>query len=264
VWDVLVGGDGEVYFTTFFEAAGVVVPATGEVLRFDALGSALNELAEGPDGTLLATRYGAGSSAGGDGAVIAFDHSGRLEQSWPLAAPPGYRVAPKTPVWDALRGELWLTADLLPLASEVGARTRHDAYVVSVDGGVRRIAEPPELMFVAVGSDGTLYRAEAEASELWLGIVPPPGDGPPRRVALDADFAAGLDFAQDIQPAADGRVVVTRWSGRVHVVHPDGRVRSVSLPRLDPDGLYYTGVLHGDRLCATYCAGVTVVCADAP
>jgi hypothetical protein len=41
-------------------------------------------------------------------------------------------------------------------------------------------------------------------------------------------------------------------------------VRSVSLPRLDPAGLYYTAVLHGDRLCATYCADVTVVCVDAP
>jgi hypothetical protein len=263
VWDVLVGRDGEVYFTTFFEAAGVVDPATGEVWRFDALGSALNELADGPDGTLLATRYGSGSAAGGDGAVIAFDRRGRLVKSWPLAAPPGYRAAPKTPVWDPLRGELWVTADLLPLSGEPGARNRHDAYAIDADGGVRRIAEPPELMFTARGPDGTLYRAEADAHELWLGIVPPPGDGPPRRVALDAEFTAGLDFVQDIQPAADGRVAVTRWSGRVHVLHPDGRVRSASLPRLDPDGLYYTGVLHGNRLCATYCADVAVVCIDA-
>ena len=34
--------------------------------------------------------------------------------------------------------------------------------------------------------------------------------------------------------------------------------------RIDPEGLYYTAVLHGDRLCATYCADVTVVCVNAP
>jgi len=83
-------------------------------------------------------------------------------------------------------------------------------------------------------------------------------------VEQGAAFPVELDFVQDIQPAADGRVVVTRWSGRVHVADARGRVRSVQLPRLDPDGLYYTAVLHGDRLCATYCADVTVVCVNAP
>ena len=48
------------------------------------------------------------------------------------------------------------------------------------------------------------------------------------------------------------------------VVNSHGDVRSVALPHLDPAGLYYTGVLHGSRLCSTYCADVTIVCADAP
>jgi sugar lactone lactonase YvrE len=263
VWDVLVAGDGEIYFTTFFERAGSVDPRTGRARQLD-LGGALNELAIGPDGTLLATRYGSGSSDSADGSVLAFDPDGRRLKHWPLAAPPGFRVAPKTPLWDALRGELWVTTDLLPISGEPGAPIRHDAYAVASDGSVRRIAEPPELMFIAADRDGTVYRAEIAARELSIQVVPPPGAGPPRRVALDAAFAVGVDFVQDIQPAGDGRVVVTRWSGRVHVLHPDGRVRSVSLPRLDPSGLYYTAVVRGDRLCATYCAGVTVVCVDAP
>jgi hypothetical protein len=33
------------------------------------------------------------------------------------------------------------------------------------------------------------------------------------------------------------------------------------LPR-PADGLYYTGVLRGSRLCATRCADVDVVCSD--
>ena len=81
---------------------------------------------------------------------------------------------------------------------------------------------------------------------------------------LDSAFPGSVDFVQDIKPAADGRVAVTRWSGNVHVVDPAGGVVTVSLPRLDPNGLYYSGVLHGERLCVTHCADVTVVCTDVP
>jgi hypothetical protein len=38
----------------------------------------------------------------------------------------------------------------------------------------------------------------------------------------------------------------------------------VDLPREQGKGLYYSGVLRGTRLCATYCDGVEVVCADVP
>lgn len=259
VWDVLAGDDGEVYFTTFFEEAGSVNPSTGRVRRL-ALGGALNELAEGPPGTIAASRYGS-KDAGGD--VIAFDRQGHTVRRWPLVSLPGFRIAPKTPLWDALRGELWVTADQLPDA-EHGTVPRQDANAVDASGRARLIEEPPELMFVAKGGDGTLYRAEADGSALSLRVVPPPGRGEPRVIRLDDAFAAAADFAQDIQVGPDGRVVVTRWSGIVHVVDPGGRARSVSLPRLDPAGLYYTAVLHGDRLCATYCADVTVVCADTP
>jgi hypothetical protein len=265
VWDVLMGPDGEVYFTTFFEQAGAVDPATGRVRRL-ALGGALNELGEGPDGTLLASRYGTGSDDAGDGDVIAFDRDGRIARRWSLATPRGYRVAPKTPLWDDRRGELWVTADQLLLSPIPGAAAQHrqDAVEVDASGAAHLVPEPPELMFVAKARDGTIYRAESEGRDLWLRVLPPPGAGEPRRVALDAAFASDLDFAQDIQVSEDGRVVVTRWSGIVHVLHPDGSVRSVALPHPDPAGLYYTGVVRGGRLCATYCADVTVVCVDAP
>ena len=265
VWDVLVGEDGEIYFTTFFEEAGSVSPATGRVRRL-ALGRALNELAPGPDGTVLATRYGTGTADGGNGDVIAFDRAGHIVRRWLLAAPPGHRVAPKTPLWDGLRRVLWVTADHLPVTSADGTdtRPRHEAIAIGEDGEAHLLPERPELLFAAKGEDGTIYRAESDAHALWLSVIPPPERGEPRRVPLDDAFAPELDFAQDIQVAADGRVAVTRWSGIVHVLHPDGRVRSTALPRLDPARLYYTAVLHGDRLCATYCADVTVVCVDAP
>jgi len=267
VWAVLPGPDGQVYFTTFFEGAGSVNPTTGHVRRL-ALGSALNELAAGPGGTVIATRYGTdpAEDGSGDGDVIAFDRTGQIVRRWGLAAPPGYRVAPKTPLWDGLRNALWVTADQLPVAPPTGAPAapRHTAIAIDESGRARLLPEVPELMFAAKGDDGTLYFAESDPQALWLSVVPPPARGEPHRVPLDRAFAPEFDFAQDIQVAADGRVAVTRWSGVVHVLHPDGRVGSVALPHLDPTGLYYTAVLRGDRLCATYCADVTVVCVDAP
>jgi len=170
--------------------------------------------------------------------------------------------------WDPRRAELWVTSDLLPLPGHDGP-VRHDAYVLGADGRLLRRIERPEVQFVARGPRDTLYLAEVEQGRLYLRIVPPPGAGAAERLLLDPAFPAALDFVQDVQPAADGRVALTRWSGHVHVLHPGAadaaaRVRSVRLPPLEDGGLYYTAVLRGDRLCATYCAGVTVVCTDAP
>ena len=260
VWDVIVGDDGEVYFTTFFEEAGSVNPSTGRVRRL-ALGGALNELGEGPAGTIVASRYGS-SDQGGD--VIAFDRAGHTVRRWSLVSPPGYHIAPKTPLWDDPRQELWVTADQLPNSQHPGTQPRQDANAVDARGDARLVAEPPELMFLAKREDGTVYHVESEGSALRLHVIPPPGRGEPRQIPLDDAFAADVDFAQDVQIAPDGSVVVTRWSGVVHVLYPDGRLRSVALPRSDPSGLYYTAVLREDRLCATYCADVAVVCADAP
>ena len=79
---------------------------------------------------------------------------------------------------------------------------------------------------------------------------------------LDANFPRQLDFAQDIHVASDDSVVVTRWSGVIHVVEPTGRLRSLQLPR-SGDALYYSAVLENGRLCATRCGEVEVVCTDA-
>ncbi len=260
VWDVH-PQDGLLYFTTFFEDAGQVDLETGRVVEFTSAGRGLNELASGPEGSVLVSRYGSGLDEVGDGELLTLDPSGAVLERFPLPAPSGFRVAPKTPAWEASRGALWTTTDLFAL--EEGA-TRHDAYVVAREGGDLRRIEQPEIQFVAVGPDGTLHRAEADR-ELWLHSVAPAGASPgERRVRLDPDFPGVVDFVQDVKPGADGRIVVTRWSGTVHVVDDDGGVATLHLPRLDPEGLYYSGVIHADRLCVSYCAGVTVVCVDAP
>ena len=131
-----------------------------------------------------------------------------------------------------------------------------DAVAVGLTGQLSRRIEEPEVQFVAFAAGGGHF-AEVDASGLQLRQT---RDG--RTIPLDRDFARALDFAQDIKPLEDGRVVVTRWSGHVHVVSPDGQVASVRLPSLGDGGLYYTAVARGNRVCATHCGGVRVVCSD--
>ncbi len=255
VWDVLAHPNGRVYFTTYFEAMGSVDPSTGEVRRFEALGPGLNELALGPDGALLASRYGV--SDGPPGAVVVFSPEGERIDEFPLAAPPGFRAAPKTVAFDPTRGEIWATSDVLP---EGDGAIRHDTYVLDRRGRELRRIERPEVQFVAFSADGTGYRAEVDGARLELVVTAP--DGSAERILLDDGFVASHDFVQDIQPAPDGRVVVTRWSGWLHVIGGARAPRTLQLPALEPGGLYYSGVLTDDRVCATYCAGVRVVCRD--
>lgn len=254
VWDVHAHPNGRIYFTTFFESMGWVDPATGEVERFADLGSGLNEIAAGPEGSLLVTRYGGGE--GRSGALLRIDPEGELLAELPVPSPAGaaFVVAPKTPAFDRERGELWATNDLLPAA---GGSALQDAVTLDLDGHLLHRVRDPEIQFVAFAPDGVGHFAEVDSEGLSLRQIPPG-----RSLRLAPDFVRSLDFAQDLKPLADGRVVVTRWSGHVHVVSPDGRVRGVRLPAVEPGGLYYTAVARGSRVCATYCGGVRVVCAD--
>lgn len=250
VWDVYAHPNGRVYFTTYFEPMGWVDPASGEQRHLEHLGAGLNEIAPGPPGEILVSRYG-----GSRGSVLRISPDGELLAELPLGAPPGYRAAPKTVAYDPARREIWVTTDLLPTGD---APLRHDTYVLDPDGReLRRIASP-EVQFVAFRRDASGARAELEDGRLWLVRTQP--DGPERRVLLDAEFPVGLDFAQDLQLADDGSVVVTRWSGAVHRLDSADRLRTLHLPRLEPDGLYYTAVPADGGICATWCAGVSVVC----
>lgn len=264
VWDVHVHRDGQVYFTSFYEPGGRIDPRSGDVTHFDAAGPGLNELAPGPGDRVLVSRYGAGADHASDGGeLLTLDPAGEVAHRWPLPAPAGYRVAPKTPAWNPVRRRLVATTDLIP---RDGGELRHDAFQLDAEGAAWERSRDPELQFVAATADGTEYRVEAHAGGgLWLRRIDPPGASRgERQVLLDPRFPAAVDFAQDLKFAADGRAVVTRWSGVVHVVDASGAVATLRLPRLDPDGLYYTAVIRGNRVCATHCADVTVVCADSP
>ena len=261
VWDVH-AAQGGVYFTTFYEGAGRVDPATGTVERFDAAQSqGLNELEVGPGGSVLVSRYGSGEDRPGPGELVLLDAAGGLRESVPLEAPAGLWAAPKTPAWDPARGLFWATSDFF---DGDGASPRRDAYRIERATGSVALQPEPELQFVYFDAEEIGWLAEVDDQDrLWLRRLAPgdPAEGGTRRL-LDPRFASHLDFVQDIKPAPGG-VVITRWSGVVHRVDGEA-IHSVRLPRIQDGGLYYTGVVHEDRLCATHCGGVSVVCVDAP
>ncbi len=262
VWDVLAHPNGRLFFTSYFETSGWIDPETGATELLPELGSGLNELTLGPEGRIFATRYALPDAGGG---VVVLDPEGRLLTEHPLSAPPGYRAGPKSVAVDPLRGDIWLSMDLLPEAvgPEAGP-IRHDAYVLDATGTLLRSFERPHLHFPAFAVDGTGYRAEVEDGELALRVVEPDSD--PRdadagvRIVLDAAFPEDVDFVQDVRPLPGGGALLSRWSGTLHRVDASGRARTLRLPRPDPSGLYYTAVLHDGRVCATYCGDVTVVC----
>ncbi len=258
VWDVLAHPNGRVYFTTWFDSMGWVDPRSGAVHHLDGLGARLNEIAPGPGETLLVSRYGAEGDPQGPGSILVASLDGERLAELPLAEPEGYRVAPKTVAFDPARDEIWVTTDLFPQGA---GPIRHDAYVLDGSGREKRRIESPEVQFVAFGADATGLIAEVEGSRLVLRVRTPGASD--RWLVADEAFATGLDFVQDIHFAPDGRAVVTRWSGVLHVFVPPDSLETLRLPQPDPGGLYYSGVLAGDRVCATHCGGVSVVCAPA-
>lgn len=263
IWDVLPHPNGRIYFTTFFETSGWADPATGAHARFDEIGSGLSELALASGGQIVAARYAQPGHR--NGSLLRFSADGFLQSEWRLTGPEDVSVAPKSVAYDPLRHETWALTDLLPDGGD--GVIRHDARVYDRFGRERLRLADPEIQFVTFGPDGTGYLAEVAGASLQLRVLSPGDAKAPlergQRILLDAGFPAGFDFVQDLQLAADGRLVATRWSGWVHIIDPAGQVTTLRLPRLDDEGLYYTGVLRGDRLCATYCSELTVVCRDA-
>lgn len=266
VWDVLAHPNGRIYFTTYFASGGYADLATGEVRRFGAAGAGLNELALGPGGSLLVSRYGVRGQRDRSGGVVLLDPEGAVLAEYPLTPPVGFTAAPKTVAYDRLREQIWVTSDLLPRGDDPTARIEHATYVLDGQGAELRRIERPEIQLIAFAEDDTGYRAEVEGAKLWLRILPA---DPKRsligglRIPLEHAFASDFDFVQDIQITPDGRAVVTRWSGWVHVVDATGSIRSLRLPPFNPPGIYYTAALHDHRVCATHCRDVSVVCRDA-
>lgn len=263
VWDVLAHPNGRVYFTTYFGEAGSVDPDTGSVVRFPELGLGLNEIVLGPDGSVLVTRYGYGVDA--RGSIVVLSEDGRLLRELPLSGPPGVRPAAKSLAFDPLRREIWVNTDLFERDGGAQAATPHDTRILDMEGRELARFEAPEVQFMTFAEDGTGALAVLRDGRLELRWrLPGDADQPLAAgpvVLLDDAFPTGFDFVQDVRIEGDV-AVVTRWSGRVHLVAPDGLRSSLTLPREDGD-LYYTATrAGGERICATRCGGVVVACRD--
>ncbi|MGH0035977.1 MAG: hypothetical protein ACQGVK_13200 [Myxococcota bacterium] len=281
VWDVLAHPNGRIYFTTFFGSAGFVEADGGAVVRLPGAGPFLNELALGPDGHLLATRYSAPDERG-SGSLVILDEDGGIVAEWRLRAGPGRRLAPKSVAYDPVWQEVWLTTDLLdergealPAGPDAPRGATRPALVVGLDGIERTRIETDEVQFVTFDAEGAGYLAVASGEggrRLSLAVFP--ATDPARdlatapRVLLDPAFPSRLDFVQEVRAGEDGRVLVARWSGHLHWVEAlesgPGAVRTQRLPGPEDGGLFYTAVAHERRVCASYCADVSVVCAQAP
>ncbi len=251
VWDVLLHPNGRTYATTFFDVAWVR-QSNGVWERLGPETIGLNELAPGPGGRILASRYG-----GDGGSVVVMGETGRIQAEFPLETPAGTFAAAKSLAWDPVRAEIWVNTDLLgPEDADSEGEAAHDTRILTAGGRERLRFARPEVQFMTFGADGTGYFAEVDSGRLRLRIRPPDAAGSVlgtgRWIGLDDAFAGNADFVQDLRVAADGTAVLTRWSGRVHVVDRAGRVRDLDFPSADGD-LYYTGDVFGDKVCATVC-----------
>ncbi len=275
-WDVLAHPNGRVYFSDLFGTSGFVDPERRTTRLLPDLGPGLNELTLGPDGRVLATRYG--GPDGAPGSIVVLAPNGDLIAEHPLAPTPGFRVAAKSLGYDPIRRVVWVNTDLLPEAADDAPAPgaphgepggiRFDARVVDLATGRERarFAEP-ELQFVHFEPDGRGFFAWLEDAQLVLrrtapGAATDPSSG--AAAVLDEAFSTSFDFVQELRPTPDGSVLATRWSGVIHEVRGDGDVRTRALPQIDPDGLYYSAFAAGDRFCASHCADLTIVCAPRP
>lgn len=276
VWDVLAHPNGRVYFSDLFGTAGFVDLERRTTRLWPDAGPGLNEWALGPDGSVLATRYG--GRGGESGSVVLLDPDGGILAEHALSPEPGFRVAAKSLGYDPIRRVVWVNTDLLPEPAADGASldavdgssdgVRFDARVIDLASGHEQARfEAPELHFLHFAPDGRGFFAWLDGARLVLRTTAPgAATGPEAGVAvvLDEAFPAGLDFVQELHPTPDGSVLATRWSGILHEVGPDATVRTRTLPRLDADGLYYSAFAAGERFCVSFCADLTIVCAPRP
>jgi hypothetical protein len=214
VWDVLAHPNGWVYYTTYFEEMGRVLPGMDQVEHFDDLGPGLNEIALGPDQNLYVTRYGADKK---DGSVVAISPEGRKLREAALHAQNGALTAPKSIAVDPLSGDVFVNADVVAPGGAVSfAAFRLDAELRLKE----RFDKGVELLFVAFdATSGRGFFVEDRGGRLDLRVTR--ADVELLRVDLGPRDAH--DFAQDIHfNAAEDTAAIAFWSGRVELVRQAG------------------------------------------
>jgi sugar lactone lactonase YvrE len=268
VWDVLAHSNGRIYYTTFYEQIGWVAADGSDMRVFQDLGTGFNELTEGPDGNVYATRYAgrATEDAAAYGSVVVLSPDGALVNEFVIANESERFTAPKSLAVDPRSGEIWLNTDTFG----PGEAIAHETIRLRADGSVlERREDEVELHFVAFDAAGRGWFAESVRGRLRLRVMD--------RDKLLATLSLGPrkrgDFIQDIHFASDGTAVLARWSRVVHLVRLGGGTLEQAEIVFDVEPecaatrgpkLLYTAVLHARGVFATLHCGGRVARTEAP
>lgn len=262
-WDVLAHSNGRIYFTTFFGAMGSVAADGSDAQLYPSLGHGLNELYEAPNGAIFVTRYAGQGGPQAPGTVLVVDPRGRRIEEWQLEALPGTRLSPKSIAVDPFNAEVWINTDTFGV--DPAGAVLHETLRISAEGNVLERWQDPELMMVSFDALGVGWFAKRQDGRLQLRRNVDRNAGPDE-VSIDLGPIGASDFVQDISFATTGETVLTRWSGRIHIVAPSGARRIVDLTpegedcnRTGGPGLHYTAVLWESALFVSrHCGGQIV------
>lgn len=247
VWDVLVHSNGRLYYTTFWDEFGSLLPDGTDVRHYAGVGTGLNELWEGPGGEIYATRY-LGSFVGADdenGAIVVFGPDGVRRREFPFKKEEGVLICPKSVAVDPLSSDIWVNSDLFDAD---GNSQGYNTFRLSPDGQIRERISTPQVSFLSFDPSGRGWFVDDVAGRFVLRIVDTNG----QTTRFDLGEHGPIDVAQEIKHFGDITLIAT-WALKVHVVRAlgDGRYEYFALPRVDPPGgcprdagpLGYTAVL---------------------
>jgi hypothetical protein len=259
VWDVLVHSNGRLYYTTFWNEFGSVRADGTDVRHYPGAGSGLNELWEGPEGEIYATRY-----LGGRPGVAVFGADGVLRRELTMPQDAGALICPKSLAVDPRTRDIWINSDIF---YDYDRPVGFDAFRLSPDGAVLERVRWPVLVFMSFDAAGRGWFVDDEDGTWGLRIVQPDGD----TTRIDLGPHNPNDVVQDIKHFGDVTVLAT-WQLRIFAVRTpaDGGVElcvlGVPLQADCPESLAlgYTAVVSaGGRVYETVNCGIRVVRAGA-
>lgn len=242
VWDVLVHSNGRIYYTTFWDEFGSVLPDGGDVQHYAGAGVGLNELWEGPEGEIYATRY-----LGDRPGIAVFGPDGVLRRELPLPQDAGALICPKSLAVDPNTRDIVFNSDIFYTDNRPPG---HDAFRMSPDGEIIERTAYPILAFLSFDRAGRGWFVDDYGERNVLRIVTPSGDS----TSHDLGAHDPLDLVQDIKHAGD-ITLITSWGMRVSVVR-ERAGKGFAVSTLTPErpnncprdfALGYTAVLSPHR-----------------
>jgi hypothetical protein len=262
VWDVLVHSNGRIYYTTMWDEFGSVRPDGTDVRHYTNTGSGLNELWEGPDGEIYATRYLGNYSGARDenGAVVVFGPDGERRREFPFKIEDGVSLCPRNIAVNPRTRDIWVNTDMF---DPDGSARGHDTFRLSTNGRVIERIVTPWVAFPSFDAAGRGWFIDDADGRWTLRIVEVDG----RTTYLDLGAHGEIDVPQDMKHAGNLTVIST-WERNVFVVRAlgDGQYELATLPVMRLTDcprdfqLGYTAVVsHSGVVYETVACGITVI-----